>query len=360
MDGTSQSEQADLRAADIRSVALTGIFILLVFYTFYFARAVLLPITLALLLNFLLRPVIGALERIHIRPALGAALVLLAFVAVVGAAGYELSRPAAQWVAKAPQVMRDVQEKVRGLRRPVEKVSTVAEKVSQMTAGGADQKTPEVKIKKSYLSEGVLTGTQSFLGSLVVVAILVYFMLASGDFFLRKLIKVLPTLADKKRALTIAKETEHQISRYLLTVTAINSCLGLALGTAFYFLGLPNPFLWGALGGALNYIPYLGATVGITLTTFVALLTFNSLGHTALVPLVYFAINSVEGSFITPWVMGRSLTLNPVVIFIWLILWGWLWGVPGALIAVPMLAVFKIFCDHIEPLSTLGEFLGSE
>ena len=156
------------------------------------------------------------------------------------------------------------------------------------------------------------------------------FLLASGDFFLRKLIKVLPTLSDKKRALTITNTMQREISRYFLTVTLINAGLGLAVGTALYFIGMPTPYLWGAMAFALNFIPYLGALVGIVLTAAVALVSFDSIGQALLAPAAYLALATLEGNFITPTIMGKRFTLNPVVVFIWLIFWGWLWGVIGA------------------------------
>lgn len=344
---------------DIRSVALTGLFILGIFYTLYFARPVLLPIALALLISFLLAPIVEKLERLHIKPAIGAAMVLLMFIAILWSAGYALSRPAANWIARAPEMTRQLSEKVKQIRNPLDRMNKAAEKVSQIAKGGGDgPQTPEVKVQQSIVSLTMLGSVQEVAGQIVVIFILVYFLLASDDFFLRKLVHVLPRLSDKKRAAKIATEMEHEISRYFLTVTTINAGLGLAIGTALLAIGMPNPYLWGGLAFVLNFVPYLGAFVGIVLTGLVALISFESLGHALLVPAAYLAIATLEGSFITPMVLGRRFTLNPVVIFIWLIFWGWMWSIPGALLAVPMLSLLKIFCDHIDRLHTLGEFLG--
>jgi predicted PurR-regulated permease PerM len=143
-----------------------------------------------------------------------------------------------------------------------------------------------------------------------------------------------------------------------VTAAAINACLGTAGGIAFWLIGLPNPALWGMMGAVLNFIPYLGALTTITIVTLVATATFQSLGHALLAPACYLALATIEGNFVTPYIMGRRLMLNPVVIFIGVTFWGWLWGIPGALLAVPMLVMFKIFCDHSEPLAPIGEFLG--
>jgi predicted PurR-regulated permease PerM len=190
-----------------------------------------------------------------------------------------------------------------------------------------------------------------------MMVILLYFLLAYDEIFLGKLIKVTPRLADKKRALLIAREIEHSISRYLLTVTCINIGLGLVVGTAVGFLGMPNPVLWGAMATMLNFVPYLGATIGITAITLGAVLSFDSLSWALMIPGAYLIIAVLEGNFITPMILGRSLTLNPIVIVLALMFWGWMWGIVGAILAVPILATFKIFCDHVDPLRPVGEFL---
>ena len=164
-------------------------------------------------------------------------------------------------------------------------------------------------------------------------------------------------MADKKRAVSIVREIETQISRYLLTITLINIGLGLAVGTTVHLLGLRNPIMWGVLVAMLNFIPYLGALTGIICMTLGAVLSFDSLGYAMVFPASYLIIAILEGNFITPMVLGRSLTLNPVVILIALAFWGWMWGISGMILAVPILATFKIFCDHIEPMAPIGEFL---
>jgi predicted PurR-regulated permease PerM len=187
--------------------------------------------------------------------------------------------------------------------------------------------------------------------------ILLYFLLAYDGVFLAKLIKLMPTLSDKKRAVSIAHEIEGQVSRYLFTITLINCCLGVAVGTAVGFLGMPNPFMWGVMVAILNFIPYLGALTGIVLMTLAAMLSFPSASYALLFPAAYFILASLEGNFITPMVMGRSLTLNPVLVLLSLTFWGWMWGIVGIILAVPILAAFKIFCSHIEPMEPLAEFI---
>jgi predicted PurR-regulated permease PerM len=199
----------------------------------------------------------------------------------------------------------------------------------------------------------------NLLATVGAVTILLYFLLASGDLFLLKLVRVLPRFEDKKIAVTIVHEVRHDVSHYLLTITLINIGLGVATGIAMFWLGMPNPLLWGVMAASFNFIPYLGAMASAIILTLVALLTFDELGRILLVPGVFLVLTSLEGGFVTPAIVGRRLTLNPVAIFVWLTFWGWLWGVPGMLLAVPMLAILKIVCDHVQPLNSVGEFLGA-
>ena len=187
---------------------------------------------------------------------------------------------------------------------------------------------------------------------------LLFFLLASGDLFLRKLVSVLPSFHDKKLAVEISHQIEHDVSRYLLVISCINAVFGAAVGGCMYLLGLLNPLLWGVMVGLLHFIPFLGAVVGISVVTMVALVTLDSMETIVLVTVVYLALNLLEEYLVLPWILGCWLLLNPVVVFLWLIFWGWLWGVSGALMAISLLEILKIICDHIELLGAIGEFLG--
>jgi predicted PurR-regulated permease PerM len=344
---------------DVRSIALTGIFVLLLLYSVYFAREFLIPVTLAFLLSWLLAPIVRYLAHVRIPQFLGAAIVLLALVGLVGYGAYSLVTPAAAWIQKAPGSLRVVQKKLQDIMRPVEAARETTKKIEKMTSFG-DDKTATVEIKKPGLGEVVFSGTQNFLFWGGVTIVLLYFLLASGDLFLLKFVRVLPTLEDKKRAVEIVRQIESDVTIYLSTVTLVNFGLGACVGAAMYFLGMPNPLLWGVMVAFLNYIPYLGALAGIIILTVIAILTFDDFTRIALVPSVYFVLNFIEAYFVTPTVLGRRLALNPVMIFVWLIFWGWVWGVVGAILAVPILAIVKIVADHFKSLAALGEFLGTE
>lgn len=342
----------------LRSFMLTGLFLLALFHTLRVAQDLFLPLMLAFFLSFLLRPLLRLLERAHIPEALGAALLLVVLVGGVGLGLYSLVAPATEWIGKAPDSMARVQHRLRTLRLPMEQMSRTADQVERTIAGDAAA-TPLSSVKSpAWIKQALFGGTTTFLSEAVVVIVLLYFLLASGDLFLRKLIKVLPTFKDKKRAVEIAREVEHNISTYLFTVTLINLGVGVAVGVGVWLLKMPNPVLWGVLACVLTYVPYLGAMVGIGTLGLAALLVFDDLGHALAVPGVYLVVSFLEGNFITPLVLGRRLTLNPVVIFVGLLFWFFLWGIPGALLAVPTLAVFKIVCDHVDTLAPIGEFFG--
>jgi predicted PurR-regulated permease PerM len=343
---------------EIRSISITGLFVLAALYTLYFARAFFLPIVLAVLLDFLLSPLIRALKRARVPEPLGAALVIVGLLGTAGVAVYGLVGPAREWGAKLPASMREAENRLRKLRTPVEQVSKTAEQVEQVAKVDNGAKTQEVVVKGPTLTERLFGTTQTLIASAFEVVILLYFLLAAGDLFLQKLIKVLPQFRDKKKAVAIARETEASISTYLVTVTLVNLALGLAVGIVMFLLKMPNPLLWGALAALAEFIPYLGASAVVTLLTLAGLVTFEEVGHALLIPAAYLGVNVLQSQLLAPLILGRKLTLNPVAIFVGLVFWWWIWGVPGAFIAVPLIATFKIFCDHIEALAPIGEFLG--
>lgn len=342
----------------VRSMSLTGIFFLLVLYTLKLASTFLIPVVLALLLNFLFGSVIRGLLRFHVPAPLGAALVLLALLGSLGFGIYQLALPLRDWMAKFPETVRQVESKLQHIKQSVREVSKVTEAVDRLTNLSNSAKKQQVEIKKSTIGESLLAPTQEVLVGAGVMLILLFFLLASGDLFLRKLVSLLPNFHDKKLAVEISRQIEENISVYLVTITLINGCLGAAVGTCMHLLGLPNPLLWGVMAGLLHFIPFLGSLVGISIVTMVGAVTLDSLLMIALVPASYLSLNLIQEYLIVPIVLGRRLLLNPVVVFLWLIFWGWLWGIPGALMAVPLLAVLKIVCDHIEQLAAIGEFIG--
>ncbi|MGI9078956.1 MAG: AI-2E family transporter [Gemmatimonadaceae bacterium] len=351
---------AAIESPKSRSLGITVLAVLALLYTLYFARDFLLPISFALLLSFLLSPLVRVLARVRIPPPIGSAIVMVVLLAVLGFGTYELARPVQSWAAKAPVTLAAVQRKLTKLRRPIERVTKTAEQVqSAATDVAGSAKTTEVVVREPSLTSRVFGTTQRLLAATMEVAFLLYFLLAAGDLFLQKLIKVLPNVRDKRKAVEIARETESSISTYLLTALVVNVLEGVVVAFAMYLLGMPNAALWGALVMLLEFIPYVGAATMVVILGVAAITTFDSLGHALLVPATFLIINLVQANIVSPMLLGHRLALNPVALFVGLTFWFWIWGIPGAFIAVPLLATFKIFCDHIETLASVGEFLGT-
>jgi predicted PurR-regulated permease PerM len=342
----------------IRSLALTGLLFLAALYTLYFARAFFLPIVLAALLSFLLSPVVRMLKKLRIPNGLAAGLLVLGLIGSLGLGIYELAGPAYEWAQQAPRELRRLERKLAEFKKPVQTMSKATQQVERITQVGAGQQPARVEVQTETLGERMFSQATEVIAGATIMFILLFFLLASGDLFLRKLIRVLPSLDDKKRAVEIARQIERDVSTYLSTITVINLGLGLAVWGLMAMIGIPNPLLWGVLAFVTNYIPYLGAIVMIAVLAMVGFLTFEDTAHALMAPGAFVGLNLLESYLVTPMVLGRRLTLNPVVIFLGLTFWGWLWGITGALLAVPIMVVLKIICDRSEPLQSIGEFLG--
>jgi predicted PurR-regulated permease PerM len=353
---------AAIESTRLRSMGVTVLAVLAILYTLYFAREFLLPIAFAQLLSFLFSPVVRALARMHIRPPIGAALVILTFLGVATLGVYELTGPIQRWAATAPDAFSTARERLSDVIRPIQRASQTAEQVQNATVegvGAGSPRAPEVVVRSPSLISRVFGTTQRFVTGMLEVILLLYFLLAAGDLFLQKLIKVLPNLHDKKKAVEIARKAEASISTYLLTAAAMNVAEGLVVAGALYLLGMPSPLLWGAMVAVMEFIPYLGALLMVVVLSIAAITSFDSLPHALLVPGVYLLINVLQANVASPFLFGSRLALNPVALLVGLTFWFWIWGIPGAFIAVPLLATFKIFCDHIESLAAVGEFLGT-
>lgn len=257
------------------------------------------------------------------------------------------------------RAFREAEVKLRVLKKPMQEMSKATELFAKAAAfDESKKKVQQVEVKGDGWQIKFLSITGELIIGFATTLILSYFLLSSGDLFLQKLVKVLPRWPDKKRAVEIVRQIEGQLFEYLLTVSLINMGLGTAVGIAMYLLGMPNPVLWGAMAALLTFIPYLGHLFGVIVVMLVAALTFDEVGRMFLVGGVYVGLAIIEGSFATPMIVGRRLAINPVVLLLGLMVWGWIWGIGGAFLAVSLLVAFKIFCDHVEILSPAGEFLG--
>ncbi len=344
---------------DLRTLSLTGLFLIAFFFTLSVARGLFLPIVVAVLLTFLFDPPVRYLDRRGVPRGLASALVLLVFIGLLGFGFERTLEPARGWMEQVPGNLRQLERKVKRILEPVEEVSQAARQVERLAQMQDDDNEAPLEVSSNpSLGKSIFDGTQSLLFGTGVVLVMTFFLLSSGDLFLHKVVRMLPRLHDRKKVVGIARQVQRDVSTHLLTITSINLSLGACVALATQMIGLPNAVLWGVMAALLNFVPYLGAIAGTLFLTGASLLTFDDLSHMLAAPAVYLVLTAVEGSLMTPLVLGRRLSLNPVVIFLGLFFWGWIWGVAGALLAVPLLISFKITCDHLEPLEPIGELLG--
>ena len=326
----------------------------------YFARPVLLPIVLACVAGVTLKPLIRWLSSWHIPPPCSAAAVLCLLVAAVTFGFLELGRPALTWMNEAPQHMTEVRQRFQKIFPRAARISRAAAAVNDLGATEEEKnQTPTVGVKDTRGATNLVNWTGNFLGGVCETLVLLYLLLASGDLFLQKLVHVMPTLHDKKSAVEMTREIQQNISNYLFAVSLINIGLGIIASVGLYFMGVPNPAMWGVLVALLNFVPYFGPVTGVLVLAAVGLLTFDTVWKGLLPPLWYLVLHLLEANLITPLLLGRRFTLNPVVIFVSLIFWTWVWGVPGALLSVPILVSVKVVCDRVTAMSHLSELLTS-
>jgi predicted PurR-regulated permease PerM len=328
----------------------------------FFARPVILPLLLACVAGMTLKPLIRWLSYCHIPPALSAAVVLCLIISSVTFGFIQLGRPALAWVNNAPEHMIELRQRVQKMFPRAARLSEAAAAVNNLGASEEEKieeqkKTPTVEVRDNRGTNSVLNWTGTFVAGVGETLVLLYLLLASGDLFLQKLVHVMPTLSDKKRAVEISHEIQQNISNYLFAVSLINLALGIIVSGGLYWLGVPNAALWGVLVAVLNFVPYFGPIAGVLLLASVGLLTFNTLWQALLPPAWYLLLHLLEANLVTPVLLGRRFTLNPVVIFVWLIFWTWLWGVPGALLSVPILVSLKVISDRVPSMSHVSELL---
>ena len=359
-DQQPTGEEQAVDAVWIRSAALAGILFLMVMYTMYLAATLIIPIELGFLLSLVLSPLVRGMVRLRIPQVLSALVVMLSTVGLLAAALYAFAAPAAEWMDTAPTELRKLEYKLAWVKEPIQKIQDAQQQVEDLANGGPEPGANRATPKGSSFSlvDTFLGLTPDLLFGLAVVLILLFFVLASGDAFLSKMVQVTPRLHDKKRVVATARDIQRHISIYLGTITLINLTVGLVVAAAMYLLDMPNPLLWGAMVGILNFIPYLGVAASIVIVGFVSMLTFDSVNQMLLPPLVIFLVNVVEGQFLTPMIAGRQLSLSPIAVFLSLVVLGWIWGIVGMLMAVPIIATIKLVCEQIGPLENVATFLG--
>ena len=359
-------EQARETVNDVRPVSSSnktatffvgGLFVLALLYTLYLAADFLLPVFLAAFVGLLLAPVVKLQKYLGIPVFVGSAIALAATLVFLFGLATIVSEPIANFLQSVPTYISMAQSSLNTLFGPLQQLAQTSQSVGKlMQPGNASQAV--VSLKQEGLLQYLFTQTPGMLSKVVAIIVLSYFLLVYGNTFLRKIVYVAPRFEDKRRAVEIAHEIQWTISRYLISVSLLNLGLGIVVGTVAALTGIGNPWVWGGVAFFLNYIPFLGAGCGI-LATLVAGFVHSPYSWYAILPAVsYLAASVLESNLITPHVLGRWMTLNPVAIFLSFLFWGWIWGIPGMLLAVPLLAILKIFCTKLPNLNPIAEFLG--
>ncbi|MDG4897030.1 AI-2E family transporter [Mesorhizobium sp. WSM4976] len=363
--GASAAESPDPRTdarADMRLMRslVIGIFILMTAAALYFARAFFMPVMLAFLLALTLTPIVRFLRKHGIPEVVSATLLVLLSIFIFAAAGYLLSGPVIELINNSYSIGQQLTERLAPFKRPLERMMDLAHQLEALTETSQEPGLQRVAVAPSGILSTAASNILEAGTAITIVFVLSLFLLASGTLFYEKIVQSFASMTQKKRALRIVYDVESEISHYLLTVSIINVSLGTVIGLGLWGLGMPNPLVWGAMAALLNFLPYVGALMTILIVAVIALISFDTIAYALLAPAFVVLCDIVEGQFVTPMVVGRRLEINAVAIFIAIAFWSWLWGFVGALMAVPMLVVIKVFCDHFESLSPFGNFLAAQ
>jgi len=347
-------------------------------FVLQWTQTVLIPIVIGVLVAYALEPLVSGMEKLKVPRTLGAAIALVLLVATLGLGIYSLSGQALAVVRQVPQAAQKIRERVgrhnanTGALGEVQKAATEIQRTAEVASQGSEPaaaatgKSAPTKVEivepafdaKSYLYWGGMN-LLGAAGQFAVILFLVYFFLVTGDLYKRKFVKIAgPALWQKKLTVQILDEINAQISSFIRVQVFTSLVVAVATSVALWYLGLQQYVIWGLLAGIFNSIPYLGPVLVSGGLAIVAFMQFDDVERTILVCGVAFIITSLEGFLLTPALMSRAARMNPVAIFVGLLFWSWIWGVWGAVLAVPMLMMIKAICDHLEDLQPLGELLG--
>jgi len=347
----------------IRRIA-TGLLVIAGVAAIYFARDFLLPVVFAFFIATTLRPLVRALSRRGLPAWATTAVLVLVAIVLAGIAAYVFTGAIAQWVADAPRLQHELMAKLAQLRSSLDGLIRISKSLQEAaSSAAAGEQAQEVVVKQPVLPSVFAIVAGYPLGLLVSASgaiVIAVFLMASGDLFYEKLIRVLPSLSDKKAALRIALDVEREVSAYLLSISLINAGLAVCVGLAFWLIGLPTPHLWALFAFILNFIPYLGPITGLACSALIGLVVFDGVGHALLAPLAYAVLIGIETQIVTPAVLSRRMEINAVMILLALAFWAWCWGIAGIVVAVPILVTFRVLCAHVEALEPFGEFLAQK
>lgn len=336
-------------------IPLWGLFIIAVLAVLYLAKSVFIPIFLAVVFSFVLMIPVNLLEKIRIPPSLGALIVLLATLGGFSVLAYNMYDPIRVWVERFPNEIQNIETKIEELRSSFNEVQKTTEEIDQTITDltGSAVKSPdtqEVVVKSGSRLYILMDNTQAFIVGFMFFLLLLYFLLAFGELMIKSLMMTWQDRAHRITFLRITQASQFQISHYLLLITLINIGLGIITALGMWMIGMPTPLLWGVSASLLNYIPYLGPLINMILVSFVGLITFDHISTAMLPALLILGLNIIEGQVIQPLFVGRMFTINPVFVFISVAFWGWLWGVAGMFMAVPLLMILNSFVIKMREL----------
>lgn len=355
--------------SDVRTIALVVIACILSVAALVFAQALFVPIVIGIFLSYMLEPAVALLVRGHVPRIVGATLVFIVAIAFLTGTAYSLRHQATAALDELPgavaQLRIDVQTRMKSKPRPVTKVEQAAAELRQLsgepkpkTAPGKSTTMPHLFQVPDDLWTSSIPITE-LVTDIVVIVVLTYYLLLAGDFFRRRLIEIAgPTFSDKKITLQILEEISAQIERYVFVRGLITVIIGVLTGVFLWMIGLPKPALWGAIAGVLNIVPYIGSASVAVAVALAGLLEFDTIPMMLASGGIVVGVASLEAYVLTPWLMSRAGAMNPAAVFVGLIFWGWVWGVPGLLLSVPMLMVTKAICEHVEALQPISALLG--
>ena len=349
--------RSSMVAAPYGSGLLVAIFTILVIVALRLGSALLIPITVSVLLTLLLGPLVRGLRRRGVPEWIGAGLLVFGTIGLLGTGVGFLAGPAADWIQRSPATLSLVEAKVRKLIRPFKAIQQTAHQVEQAASPSDGAAAQKVEVQTPGLITRVGSGTATAAAAALAVIFLTYFLLATEQRFRGRLVGLPRERLHQERMEHALSEIERQTSRYLLFTTLISIGVGGATWALLAALGLPNAGLWGVVAGVLNFIPYAGALVTAVLIGAAALIAFDGVERTLVVVGGFFLIHLVAGNIVTPALLGRKLPLNPVALFVCLLFWGWVWGIPGAILAVPVTVMVKVICDHVEHLRPVAILL---
>ncbi len=331
------------------SIPIWGIFIALIIVFLYFAQSIVIPIFFAIFTAFILIPIVKYLLKFHIPRTVSSALILIIIIGSMGALIRFISDPVTVWMERLPTLIYQVDYKLKGVKHSLESVQRTTEKIDAISnvGSGVTIASKIVTVKEPGMLFRLFNNAQDFLVGLVTMVVLTYLFLSFGHTLARSFTSLLRRSGYHRIVIHVAKDAQHKVSHYLLLITVINIGLGICVTIALWLAGLPNPIIWGVLAAMLNYIPYIGAAISIGIVLAVSLLTFNTIGATILPPLLVLSLNVLEGQFITPIFTGKLFIINPALIFLSVLFWGWLWGIAGVFLAVPILVVMVVSIHHV-------------